>query len=93
MATLIMLKDECIVFAVNYNGYDWLVETHSGGKRKITRIPLFAGQYCIYERDRCPSGLKEGFVRWDDDDVDGSSLIKNDKGGTLLTEYMTKIRR
>ena len=38
-----MLKDEGTVFAVNYNGYDWLVETHSAGKRKITRIssPLF----------------------------------------------------
>ena len=22
------------------------------------------GQYGIYERGRCPSGLKEGFVRW-----------------------------
>ena len=27
------------------------------------------GQYGIYERGRCPSGLKEGFVRWDDDDA------------------------
>ena len=92
-----MLKDECTVFAVNYNGYDWLAETHSAGKRKITRIssPLFfTGQYCIYKRDRCPSGLKEGFVRWDDDDVDGSSLNKNDKGGTLpegIYDQNTKI--
>ncbi|XP_074610958.1 uncharacterized protein LOC141865538 isoform X3 [Acropora palmata] len=52
------------------------------------------GQYCIYKRDRCPSGLKEGFVRWDDDDVDGSSLNKNDKGGTLpegIYDQNTKI--
>ena len=40
------------------------------------------GQYGIYERGRCPSGLKEGFVRWDDD-VKPSNINGNGKGGSF----------
>ena len=40
-------------------------------------------QYGIYERGRCPSGLKEGFLRWDDDDVKLSHVNVNDKGGSF----------
>ena len=46
------------------------------------RIDLL-GQYGIYERGQCPSGLKEGFVRWNDDDVKPSSINDNDKGGSF----------
>ena len=49
------------------------------------------GQYRIYERGRCPSDLKEGLVRWDDDDVKPSNINDNDKGASLfLTGDMTK---
>ena len=41
------------------------------------------GQYGIYERGQCPSGLKEGFVRWDDDDVKPSRINDNEKGGSF----------
>ncbi|XP_068728127.1 uncharacterized protein [Montipora capricornis] len=37
------------------------------------------GQYCIYKYQRCPDGLTEGFVLWDDHD----KRHENDKGGTL----------
>lgn len=39
-----------------------------------------AGKYCIYKRGpRCPVGLKEGFVIWDDENTDN----QDDKGGAL----------
>lgn len=38
------------------------------------------GKYCIYKRGPvCPTGLKEGFVIWDDENTDN----QNDKGGAL----------
>ena len=40
---------------------------------------LSAGQYCIYKSGKCPTGLTDGAVFWDDED----SHKENDKGGSL----------
>jgi len=37
------------------------------------------GRYCIYKKGRCPTGLTQGYVYWDDDDENNS----NAKGGTI----------
>lgn len=54
------------------------------------RLAWPPGQYCIYKYQRCPDGLTEGFILWDDHDI----LNKNDKGGTLPNgsyDHNTKI--
>ena len=40
---------------------------------------LSTGQYCIYKKGRCPNGLSNGFVYWDDD----SYFNENTKSGIL----------
>ncbi|KAJ7370799.1 hypothetical protein OS493_029789 [Desmophyllum pertusum] len=37
------------------------------------------GQYCIYKKGKCATGLDFGYVYWDDEDNNNA----NDKGGTL----------
>ena len=37
------------------------------------------GHYCIYKKGTCPSGFKEGWVHWDDEDDDNH----NAKSGIL----------
>ena len=26
------------------------------------------GSYCVYKKNQCPSGMKSGFIKWDDED-------------------------
>ncbi len=32
-------------------------------------IFFFTGSYCIYKYSSCPSGMKQGYVKWDDEDT------------------------
>ena len=38
-----------------------------------------SGQYCIFKKGDCPKGFQEGYVFWDDENVENM----NEKGGTL----------
>ncbi|XP_028403866.1 uncharacterized protein LOC114526459 [Dendronephthya gigantea] len=38
----------------------------SDGTKDTTAWP--AGNYCIYKKNQCPSGMKDGFIKWDDED-------------------------
>ena len=37
--------------------------------------------YCIYKKNQCPSGMKDGFIKWDDED--NPNKDGNDKHGIL----------
>ena len=39
------------------------------------------GEYCIYKKNQCQPGMKEGFIKWDDEDYPNKD--SNDKYGTL----------
>ena len=59
---------------------------------KKTKLSLPTGEYCIYKSGKCPDGLTNGHVKWDDDDK-GHNL--NDEGGTLpggVYDHNTEIR-
>ena len=44
-----------------------------------SKLLFSTGRYCIYKKGRCPTGLTQGYVHWDDEDENNS----NDKAGTL----------
>ena len=44
------------------------------------KLLFSTGRYCIYKKGRCPTGLTQGYVYWDDDDDEDNT---NAKAGTL----------
>ena len=46
------------------------------------KIPFVKGSYCIYKNNQCSSGMKVGWIKWDDEDY-GYRVNKNERDGIL----------